>query len=162
MTSLVTDASGNLYAASIGEKQRTPAGAGQIVFPPQPQSPIIQSQAIAPGGTAQAAPLLSQFPFFPSTTGGSEVVKIAPDAPPVTVWTSREDLVFSMGLSSTGKVLLGTGNKGAIIELESDTVYSTIAKPPFFAGDLLDRRTRWKSPRRHGKSRKSFHPRTRL
>ncbi len=130
VTSLVTDAAGNLYAASIGEKQRAPVGTGQVLFPPQPQSPIIQSQAIAPNAAAQVTAILPQFPFFPSTTGGSEVVKIAPGAPPLTVWTSRDDLVFSMGLSSNGKVLLGTGNKGSIIELESDTVYSTIAKPP--------------------------------
>jgi hypothetical protein len=131
VTSLVTDSAGTLYAASIGEKQRTPSGAAiNNLFPPQPQSPIIQSQAAVPGAIAQAAPVITQFPFFPSTTGGSEVVKIAANAPPLTVWTSREDLIFSMGLSSTGKILLGTGNKGSIIELENDTVYSTIAKPP--------------------------------
>ncbi len=91
---------------------------------------MIQSQAVTPGAITPITPAITPFPFFPSTTGGSEVVKIAANAPPLTVWTSREDLIFSMGLSSTGKVLLGTGNKGSLIELESDTVYSTIAKPP--------------------------------
>ena len=33
-----------------------------------------------------------------------------------------------MGLSADGKILLGTGNKGAIIELEGNNVYSSIAK----------------------------------
>jgi WD40 repeat protein len=131
VTSIVTDAAGNLYAASIGEKQHAPAGGMPAnIFPPQPLAPIIQSQTAATALTPQAAPVIAQFPFFPSTTGGSEVVKIAADAPPLTVWSSRDDLVFSMGLSANGKVLLGTGNKGSIIELESDTLYSTIAKPP--------------------------------
>jgi hypothetical protein len=131
VTSLVTDSSGNLYAASIGEKQR-PAG-------PTPPNPIFQMTpqpapiTNAPQGavTLQAtipAQPVPQFPFFPSTTGGTEVVKISRDGSPQSVWTSREDLAFSMGLSPEEKVLLGTGNKGTIIELESDTVYSTVAK----------------------------------
>src|SRR5580704_3816621 len=132
VTSLLTDAAGNLYAAAIGEKQRTPAtGLANAIVPPL-QPTVIQSQALTPGVSAQitASPAITPFPFFPSTTGGSEVVKIAPDAPPLTVWTSRDDLVFSVGLAANGKVLLGTGNKGSIIELESATVYSTVAKPP--------------------------------
>ena len=132
VTSLLTDSAGNLYAAAIGEKQRTPASLTPNIFPPAAQPAVIQSQALTPNAQVQTtiAPMITQFPFFPSTTGGSEVVKIAQDAPPLTVWTSREDLVFSMGLAPNGKVLLGTGNKGSIIELESDTVYSTVAKPP--------------------------------
>jgi hypothetical protein len=132
VTSLLSDAAGNLYAAAIGEKQRTPATNALNALNATPQPSVIQSQTLAPGAPIQAtaSPIITPFPFFPSTTGGSEVVKIAPDAPPLTVWTSRDDLVFSMGLAANGKVLLGTGNKGSIIELESDTVYSTVAKPP--------------------------------
>ncbi len=130
VTSLIMDASGNLYAASIGEKQR-PAGATPVI----PTVPVTSQPAAItnaqPGAaislTAVAQPAV-QFPFFPSTTGGAEVVRISRDGSPQSVWTSREDLVFSMGLSPEGKILLGTGNKGAIIELESDTVYSTVAK----------------------------------
>ena len=33
-----------------------------------------------------------------------------------------------MALSPAGKILLGTGNKGAIIELDSQNIYSTVAK----------------------------------
>ena len=33
-----------------------------------------------------------------------------------------------MALSPSGKILLGTGNKGAIIELDSQNIYSTVAK----------------------------------
>jgi hypothetical protein len=134
VTSLAIDAKGTLYAASIGEKQRTPANLQPgAVFPLQgvQGGTVITSQAAVPGAQVQAAaPIVTPFPFFPSTTGGSEVVKIAEGAPAITVWQSRDDLVFSMGIGANGKVLLGTGNKGSIIQLESDTVYSTIAKPP--------------------------------
>jgi len=131
--SLLTDSSGNLYAAAIGEKQR-PAGASSV-------QPLIAQQpsAVATALSAQGAVTLAlqaaataqpppAFSLFPSTTGGSQVVKISPAGAPETLWTSREDLVFSMALAPNGKVLLGTGNKGAIIELQGDGVYSIVAK----------------------------------
>ncbi len=131
VTSLLEDASGNLYASSIGEKPHVIGGVqpvtGVNLLPPQlsvstqglnvtqTQNPIVQ-----PG---------IQYPFFPSANGGgAEIVKIAPDGSPQTVWTSRDDLVFATGLSAAGKVLLGTGDKGEVIELEGDSVYSSVAK----------------------------------
>jgi hypothetical protein len=130
VTSLLSDASGKIYAAAIGEKQRPPAPAPvTAIVTPQPPSPL----STQPGSTTlaiqtQPAQPAAPFTFFPSTTGGSDVVEISPEGAPTTVWSSREDLVFSMGLSSSGKILLGTGNKGAIIELEGNNVYSSIAK----------------------------------
>jgi hypothetical protein len=130
VTALLTDDKGNLYASAIGEKVRggnippavspVPAQQQAIVVPPQSGISAGQIQ----GQTQVAAP----FSFFPAQSGGSEVVEISPDGSPDSLWTSREDLVFSMGLSQAGKVLLGTGNKGSIIELEGQNVYSTIAK----------------------------------
>jgi hypothetical protein len=131
VTSLLADAAGNIYAASIGEKQRTAASAqsSPLIAPLPQQSLILQGQSAATG--AQQAPaIIPNFPFFATTTGGSEVVKISAIAAPETVWSSRDDLVFSMGLSASGKILLGTGNKGSIVELEGNSVSSTIAKPP--------------------------------
>src|SRR5277367_6068808 len=131
VTSLLTDSTGNLYAAAIGEKQR----------PPTPSVPpaLIAPQANAPALTAQGAVTLAiqaaaaaqpppAFSLFPSTTGGSQVVKISPTGSRETLWTAREELVFAMGFSSSGKILLGTGNKGAIIELQGDGIYSIVAK----------------------------------
>ena len=133
VTSLLTDSSGNLYAAAIGEKQR-PAGNAPVqplIAPPgSGAAPALSAQgavtlALQAAATAQPPPA---FALFPSTTGGSQVVKINPAGSPETLWTSREDLVFSIGLSPNGQILLGTGNKGAIIELQGDGVYSIVAK----------------------------------
>jgi outer membrane protein assembly factor BamB len=133
VTALLTDSSGNLYAAAIGEKQRpvSPSPAQPLIAPqPSAAAPALSAQgavtlALQAAAAAQPPPAFS---LFPSTTGGSQVVKISPAGSPVTLWTSREDLVFSMGLSPNGKVLLGTGNKGGIIELQGDSVYSIVAK----------------------------------
>jgi hypothetical protein len=131
VTSLVTDADGNIYAASIGDKSRS-QGIPRI---PQGLAPQTTTTTITGAGGAiisqvQPNPAQSAILFpFPSiaTTGGAEVVKIAPDGSPQTLWTSREDLVLAMGLSPTGKLLLGTGNNGTLIELEGDDVYSSVA-----------------------------------
>ena len=134
VTSLLTDGAGNIYAAAIGEKQRQaggqPAVQGLPTLSVQAAVTAANQQVLSQSGTIQAqggAPA-GTFPFFPSTSGGSEVVKIATDGSPQTLWTGREDLVFSIGFSAEGKLLLGTGNKGAIIELEGNNVYSKVAK----------------------------------
>lgn len=128
VTSLLADSSGNLYAASIGEKQRAPGAAPAMpAIPPAPSAATIT----LPGGISTqlpATPTATSFTFSVPTTGGSEVVKISPDGSPEVLWTSREDLVFSMGLSFADKILLGTGNKGAIVELEGQNVHSSIAR----------------------------------
>jgi hypothetical protein len=133
VTSLIADSSGTIYAASIGEKQRTnpvvPTLSGVIT--PQQNSPIVAQQSgssitLQAQGPSPAIPA-TPFSFFQSTTGGSEVVKISPEGSPETVWTSREDLIFSMALEANGNVLLGTGNKGSIVELEKNRNYAKVA-----------------------------------
>jgi hypothetical protein len=131
VTSLLEDASGNLYASSVGDKPRIQTVPRMIPnAAPQTGQPAVASQGtitVVQGQTAapQQAP---PYPFPPAPTGGAEVVKISPDGSPQTLWTSREDLVFAMGLSSAGRLLLGTGDKGTIIELEGNEVYSNVAK----------------------------------
>ncbi len=132
VTSLLTDSDGNIYAASIGDKVRTPPATLRI--PSSAVAPPTTVTTVTGGGTivTQSQPAAGQtnliFPFPAiATSGGAEVVKIAPDGSPKTLWTSRDDLVLSMGLSLTGKVLLGTGNNGTVVELEGDDVYSSVA-----------------------------------
>jgi len=119
VTALLLDRNGSVYAAAIGEKPRTIPVPGQ----PQPQPPP------PPQTAAQAAQQpITQFVPFPPTTGGSAVYVIAPDGAPDELWTSREELVYSLAMSPAGKLLLGTGNKGVVIQLEGNDVFSSLAK----------------------------------
>ncbi|MFZ0784258.1 MAG: hypothetical protein WA369_00375 [Candidatus Acidiferrales bacterium] len=137
VTSLLADARGNIYAASIGEKNRTPV-VPRIIAPAPAAATVPATNAtnstIVISGQAQAAqpqqqPTITSYAFPPiSTTGGAEVVKIAPDGSPDTIWTSRDDLVFAMGLPPTGKILLGTGNEGSVVQLEDNDIYANVAR----------------------------------
>ncbi|HXJ18279.1 MAG TPA: hypothetical protein VNM68_13930, partial [Candidatus Polarisedimenticolia bacterium] len=130
VTSLLEDAHGNLYAASIGDKTRRPAI--PRVLPgvmPQAAISIVSSQNVTVPQTLAQPPQPTLTYSFPAlqATGGAEVVKIAPGGSPETMWTSRQDLVFALGLSSAGRLLLGTGDNGTLIEMEDNDVYSSIA-----------------------------------
>ena len=127
VTSLVTDSSGNLYAASVGEKVRIEGLPRAPVTAPS-AAPTVGGQAliVLPGQSVSSqAP--ATYPF-PVVTGGAEVVKIAPDGSPQTIWSSRDELAYALCLTPGGKILVGTGSNGSIIELEGDQVYSTVAK----------------------------------
>ena len=131
VTSLLTDDQGNIYAASIGEKQRGAVTAPILNLPPpsaQPQAPPTPQANVSLQLQAQGVQPNFAFPFISSPTGGAEVIKISADGSPETLWTSRDDLVFAMGLSSSRRILLGTGNKGTILSLDGNNVFSSIAK----------------------------------
>jgi hypothetical protein len=127
ITALVPDGSGNLYVSAIGEK-RVP-----LLLPPQPQAQQQQQNAQGGQNTTQIVVTPAQpqgqatFVPFPALTSGS-VYRISADGSPEEVWTSRENLVYGMGLSRDGKLLLGVGNEGAVMQLDSDRVFSRLAK----------------------------------
>jgi sugar lactone lactonase YvrE len=132
VTSLLQDSSGNIYAAAIGEKSRTPSIPVSPAVSAAPQ-PIVQTApagAASAGATVQVQSTVVQpgipASFLGASATGAEVVKIAPDDSPDVLWSSRDQIVLSLGLSANGKVLLGTGNHGQIIRLEGEGVYSEI------------------------------------
>ncbi len=127
VTSLLVDRSGNIYVASVGEKPRLAPSFQQA------QQFVPQTTVTSTGQTitsAVAMPPGQQAPFvpFPSLTGGSEVYRITPDGAPESLWSSRDDLVYSLALGPAGKLLLGTGNRGLVIQLEGKRTYATLPK----------------------------------
>lgn len=133
VTSMVRDADGNLYAAAIGEKSRmTSIPIVPAISPAAPAAPAPTGQTTIVLSEGAAVPPQSAaiVPTYPIAVppGGTQVVKIAPDGSPTTTWTSSTDLAFSLALSPAGRLLLGTGDNGSVIELESQGVYADIAK----------------------------------
>jgi hypothetical protein len=134
ITSLLVDKTGNIYAASIGEKSRaTPA---PFVMPvPEPPRQQQQQQTSSAGGTVtltfEGSPAEQQqaAPYTPlPSLSGSSVYKLAPDGSPEELWSSHDTLVYSLGLDASGKLLLGTGNKGVVLSLDGDHLFSSLEK----------------------------------
>jgi hypothetical protein len=134
ITSLIVDPSGNLYAAAIGDKSRSSGAPFQDTLEPTPFQPAggATGQAGIPGtitigGAAQQAPTPTPFaPFAPAN--GSAVYRLAPDGSPEQIWSSRETLVYTLSLTAAGKLLLGTGNRGIVIALDGDNIFTNLAK----------------------------------
>ena len=129
ITALLQTASGDLYVAAVGEK--TPPTPGQPR--PMPSDTTATSSFVISVGPAAAttgtAGQLQPMPFTPlPTVNSSSVYKIAADGSPEELWSARDDVVYSMGLLPGGKLLLGTGNDGAVLELDGNHVFSKLVK----------------------------------
>ncbi len=135
ITSLIVDSAGNLFAAAIGDKSRS----SNNTFSESPEvvMPTIQAGGvrggniggISIGGIPQGAgnqPLPNFAPL--SSAEGSAVYRLAPDGSPQQLWSSRDTLVYTLSISSSGKLLLGTGNRGLIIELDGNSLFTNLAK----------------------------------
>lgn len=137
VTSLVADGSGYLYGAAIGQKSPGTKTQSQLQ-----QQALIQQAAQAAAVAAQAAaaaqqtgsrtpvsvPPATQFAPFVPTSGGSEVYRIGPDGAPEVLWSSHDTLVYSLGIGPRGRLLVGTGNDGKVIEIEGNNLFANLAK----------------------------------
>jgi sugar lactone lactonase YvrE len=123
ITAIAIDKDGNIFAAGAGEKRSATFPAGfqnQTVnlTPSQPtplisttQAPVIQQPPAAPV-------VISGTPF--SSSGGSEIYRIAPDGSPKRIWQSRDELVYALAFDQRGRLIAGTGNKGRLFVIGND------------------------------------------
>ena len=58
----------------------------------------------------------------------SSIYKIASDGAPEEIWSSRDDVVYALGLNSDGRLLAGTGNNGSLLVIDGRGVYAQLAK----------------------------------
>ena len=127
VTALAVGADGTIYASAIGERQHNAAIIGAPTT--SPQGVTITSGANVtvlgtPQGAAQAAPQV--FGFTPQVSGG--IYKISVNGAPEELWTSREDVVYALGIGQDGRLLAGTGNTGALLAVDGRGVFAQLAK----------------------------------
>jgi outer membrane protein assembly factor BamB len=123
VTSLAVSADGAIYVSAIGEKQHAPQAPGAIITTPQ------GTTTIAPGGISGSVQGPLQPPFLPFPTQlSSSIYRISPEGAPEELWTSREDVVYALGLASDGRLLAGTGNSGALLAIDGHGVFAHLAK----------------------------------
>jgi len=125
VTSLAVAPDGSIYASAIGEKPRGGTAAPTTIIA-TPQGTTSITTAIGGPGQAQGQ---IQPPFlpFPSLVSSS-IYRISKDGAPEELWTSREEVVYSLGLASDGRLLAGTGNNGALLAIDGRGVFAQLAK----------------------------------
>jgi hypothetical protein len=122
ITALAVGPDGNVYAAAIGEKQR-PGGTSTAIISTSGGTTTITGGGVISGAGGQASPFV---PFPPLLSGS--IYKIAPDGAPEEIWTSRDDVVYSLALNAEGRLLAGTGNNGALLAIDGRGVFAQLAK----------------------------------
>jgi hypothetical protein len=122
VTSLSVAAGGTLYVAAIGEKARTGTTPPSAVIT-TPQG----TTTITPGASSMQPQGGVPFVPFPQAISSS-IYRIAPDGAPEEIWTSREEVVYALGLNSDGRLLAGTGNTGSVLVIDGRGIYAQLAK----------------------------------
>ena len=121
VTSLAVGADGAIYVAAIGEKPRAGApGQPTVITTPQGTTTITN---VGIQGGAISAPFVA----YPQAISSS-IYRITSEGVPEEIWTSREDVVYSLGLNSDGRLLAGTGNNGSLLVIDGHGVYAQLAK----------------------------------
>jgi WD40 repeat protein len=121
VTSIAVAADGSIYVAAIGEKNRLGTGAPSAVITTSQGTTTITN--VTPGGVQGGVPFLA----FPQAISSS-IYRIAGDGAPEEIWSSRDEIVYALGLNSDGRLLAGTGNNGALLVIDGRGVYAQLAK----------------------------------
>jgi len=125
ITSLAVAPDGAIYASAIGEKQRNVGQTAQTTVFTSPQG----TTTIVGGGVISSTQGQVQNPFTPfPPLLSSSIYRISADGAPEELWTSREDVVYALGLASDGRLLAGTGNNGALLAIDGRGVFAQLAK----------------------------------
>ena len=122
VTSMAVTADGTIYVAAIGEKPRITAPAPSAVITTSQGTTTITNATPTPIGQSGAP-----FVAFPQAISSS-IYRIASDGAPEEIWSSRDDVVYSLGLNSDGRLLAGTGNTGSLLVIDGRGVYAQLAK----------------------------------
>ncbi|HVH72294.1 MAG TPA: hypothetical protein VNB49_14445, partial [Candidatus Dormibacteraeota bacterium] len=125
VTSLAVSPDGSIYASAIGEKPRAGAPVPTTVIA-TPQGTTAISTGIAVAGQVQGQPQPLFLPF--PTLVSSSIYRIRADGAPEELWTSREEVVYALGLASDGRLLAGTGNNGALLAIDGRGIFAQLAK----------------------------------
>jgi sugar lactone lactonase YvrE len=129
VTAVAIAKDGSIYAAGVGTKPAAgspspPPAQIQITPPAPPPSASGASSVVVQRSPSPPPATLS--PSATGVTGGSEIYRIHPDGNPQRAWTHAQDVVYALGFDPQGRVLAGTGNKGAIYRLDTDNLYTIL------------------------------------
>jgi WD40 repeat protein len=125
ITSIAVDGEGNIFASATGERRAGgSSGPFSVIIsgtgekdssgPANQSGPAPESVALSSGGAG--------------VPGGSEIYKISPDGSPSRLWSSHDDLVYSLAFDGQGHLLAGSGNRGQIYQILAREDYTELLK----------------------------------
>jgi sugar lactone lactonase YvrE len=131
VTALAIGPKNEIYAAAVGSKNGARVlSAAPPAAPPAAAPPLAMSTA-GPGATPIALPTPAPAAPAPATVpGGSDIYLIPALDSPSRLWTSAEDIVYSLAFDPAGHLLVATGNKGNLYRLENHALYTTLVTFP--------------------------------
>jgi outer membrane protein assembly factor BamB len=122
ITALVVAPDGTIYVSAIGERPRNPSPApNTVIATPQGNTTF----ANGPVGAAQGGQ--SPFVAFPPLLT-SNVYRISPAGATDELWSSRDEVVYGLGLAADGRLLAGTGNNGSLLAIDSNGIFAQLGK----------------------------------
>ena len=122
VTALTVAGDGTIYAAAIGEKQHASGQAPTTIIATPQGTTTFTNSGIISGVAGQ--PIFTPFPAMIS----SSIYRITPDGAPEELWSSRDDVVYSLGMAADGRLLAGTGNNGSLLAIDKRGAYAQLAK----------------------------------
>jgi hypothetical protein len=135
VTAVILAPDGSIYAAGVGTRLAVTAPTQATSTGSADQPPSATVTNLIPGAPQEAPGQGQAQQQIPSpsglatrVTGGSDIYRIAPDGEPSVVWHSRDDIVYALGFDKQGRLLMGTGDQGRLIRLDSEHVYSIVLK----------------------------------
>lgn len=142
ITAVALAKDGSVFAAGVGAKQAsTPPAPTPVPAPPPPAlaaNPAPAAAAPIPPHTPTPSPGTPPSSGPAAIAGGSDVYCIHPGGYPEKLWTNAQDIVYAIGFDSQGRALLGTGNKGYVYRIESNSVYTALLNAPPTQITVLD------------------------
>ena len=124
VTALAVAPDGTIYASAIGERPHNVAPPpSTVIVNPQGNTTITSGAVLS--SSQSASP--SVFVAFPPLLSSS-IYRISPAGAADELWSSREDVVYGLGLAADGRLLAGTGNNGSLLAIDSRGVFAQLAK----------------------------------
>jgi hypothetical protein len=127
VTALAVGQDGSIFAAAIGERQHN-AAVSPAITTGTTTTMVTAGGSVTVVSPAQGTgqPQTPFVPFPPQISSG--IYKIAPDGAPEELWTSRDDVVYSLGIGGDGRLLAGLGNTGALLAIDGKGIFAQLAK----------------------------------
>ena len=125
----VAEHNGLIYAASVGNRTAPVTVTGPAPVLPSNPAPINPTGAPRSGTNPPSLPP-SVGSLSAAVSGGSELYRIEKDGYAERIWRSNTDLAYAIAFDSTGKPLLGTGNKGIIDRIDSNQLSTQLLNLP--------------------------------